>query len=235
MDGSTACLNSVSPRHSATDMPAEAAVTPPAAPGVRPLIIFDWDDTLLASSWLAGQGLRLDSPAVLPDEVLDQLEELEEAIIKVLSRACSVGHVIIITNAEQGWVELSAKRFVPGVLPYLSSVTVLSARTTFESAFPGSPLDWKVQAFSTKVKEYMAVGAGVRSVISFGDSVHERDAVHKACSVYREAWTKSVKFVEKPTVEQLRREIELVCSCFDYICTYQNHLDLMLTIQLLSS
>lgn len=168
-------------------------------------------------------------------QVLDQLEELEESIIKVISRACTVGQVIIITNAEKGWVELSAKRFVPGVLPYLSKVKVLSARSTYENSFPGSPLDWKVQAFCVTVKDFLAVTPGVRSVISFGDSMHERDAVHKACSGVADVFTKSVKFVEKPTVEQLRREIELVCSCFDYISTYQSNLDLMLTIQLLSN
>lgn len=166
--------------------------------------------------------------------MFDQLEELEEAIIKVLSRACAVGNVIVITNAEKGWVEMSAKRFVPNVLPVLEKVTVVSARSTYESMFPSSPLDWKVEAFSAAIRDFSSSNP-MHSVISFGDSIHERDAVHKACSAYPNTWTKSVKFVEKPSIEQLRREIELVCSCFDYITTYQNHLDLMLTIQLLSN
>ena len=37
-------------------------------------IIFDWDDTLLPSSWLSVKGLRLDYPAQLPQDVIDELE-----------------------------------------------------------------------------------------------------------------------------------------------------------------
>jgi hypothetical protein len=43
------------------------------------VIIFDWDDTLLASTYLASKGYRLDSDAVPHDgeEVERQLKELQ--------------------------------------------------------------------------------------------------------------------------------------------------------------
>ena len=49
----------------------------------------------------------------------------------------------------------------------------------------------------------------------------------------RNARTKSIKFVERPTVEQLKRQVDLVSSCFDEIFRHNGSLDLMLTIQLL--
>merc|ERR1719428_2374655 len=66
----------------------------------RKVLIFDWDDTLLCSTWLAGQGLRLDSPAVLPAGVVAELKRLERAVIALLTSAQKYGEVVIITNAE---------------------------------------------------------------------------------------------------------------------------------------
>ena len=86
-------------------------------------IIFDWDDTLLPSSWLSVKGLRLDYPAQLPKDVIDELETHQESVCAVLTKAAQCGTVVIITNAETGWVELSAPRFMQLWLTTLSSST----------------------------------------------------------------------------------------------------------------
>jgi hypothetical protein len=204
-------------------------------------IIFDWDDTLLPSSWLSVKGLRLDYPAQLPEDVLDELKTHQESVCAVLVKAMQCGTVVIITNAETGWVELSAQRFMPRVAPLLASICVFSARSTYEPMYPNDPLQWKVAAFKQLVghTQPMNIVEDVdeedleRSVISFGDSVHERDAVRKVTSDLGSTFTKSVKFVERPNLEQLRREVDLVRNCLDYICGCKSDLDLMLTIQLL--
>jgi hypothetical protein len=224
----------------------------------------------LSSSWLAQNGLRLDSPDILPAEVTSQLTILEDAVMNLLDRALRCGPVVIITNAETGWVELSCKKFIPRVQPYLGRVKILSARSTFEALYPDSPSDWKVrggwgggwvaragsagacatsfvaaacrvpplqvQAFYQEIcAAFEGVGSEARkNVLSFGDSVHERAAIIRVTSTMGAATrTKSIKFVERPTVEQLKRQIDLVASCFDEICRHTGNLDLMLTIQLL--
>lgn len=73
-----------------------------------------------------------------------------------------------------------------------------------------------------------------RNIISFGDSVHERAAILKVTSnMGNSARVKSIKFVERPTVEQLKRQVDLVTNCFEDITRHNGCLDLMLTIQLL--
>lgn len=203
--------------------------------GSTTTIIFDWDDTLLPSSWLAAKGLRLDFPATLPHDVVAELAEHEVSVCALLTKAMAHGTVVIITNAETGWVELSAQRFLPTVVPVLEKLTVVSARSTFEPSFPDNPYQWKVGAFKQQVTSSLAMTRSdlQKAVISFGDSVHERDALHKVVGGMQNTFTKSVKFVERPSLEQLRREVELVHSCMDYICSCRSHLDLMLTIQLL--
>jgi len=203
-------------------------------------IIFDWDDTLLPSSWLSVKGLRLDYPAQLPQDVLDELETHQESVCAALLKATQCGTVVIITNAETGWVELSAQRFMPRVAPLLASICVFSARSTYEPMYGNDPLQWKIAAFKQLIGHTQPMNIVSdseadlqRSVISFGDSVHERDAVRKVTADIGTCFTKSVKFVERPNLEQLRREVDLVRNCLDYICGCRSDLDLMLTIQLL--
>jgi len=42
------------------------------------------------------------------------------------------GKTFIITNAAEGWVEYSAERYMPSLLPVLEKITIISARTRYE-------------------------------------------------------------------------------------------------------
>jgi hypothetical protein len=194
------------------------------------VIIFDWDDTLLASSFLSGKGYRLDTEMEKCQEMDQQLKELEHSVITVLTLAITYGDVHVITNAETGWVQLSAQKFIPGVVPLLSKVKVLSARSTYESMFPESPLKWKFYAFQEKLSSLFAECKTSKNIISFGDSHVEREAVRAVTRGLPNTRTKSVKFAERPSMEQLRRQIELVTNCFQYIHNHEGDLDLQLTV-----
>jgi hypothetical protein len=194
------------------------------------VIIFDWDDTLLASSFLSGKGYRLDTEMEKCAEMDQQLRELEQSVITVITLALSFGEVHVITNAETGWVQLSAQKFIPGVVPLLSKVKVLSARSTYESMFPESPLKWKFYAFQEKLSSLFAECKTSKNIISFGDSHVEREAVRAVTRGLPNTRTKSVKFAERPSMEQLRRQIELVTNCFQYIHNHEGDLDLQLTV-----
>ena len=208
--------------------------TPPPA-----LIIFDWDDTLLSSSFLSSHNVRLDSDlSSLPSfpTLHPQLALLDRCVSSLLSTALSLTpHVHIITNAETGWVQLSAAKFLPTTFPLLSRVRVLSARSTYEAVFPDCPHKWKYCAFQREVQVGGKAGGGggegwERSVISLGDSHVEREAVRAATRGLAGVRCKSVKFAERSTVEQLRRQVELVSSCFHYIHQHKGDLDLQLTV-----
>jgi len=56
--------------------------------------------------------------------------------------------VFIITNAADGWVELSSERFLPKVHKIIKNdVKIVSARTKFERLFPHNYQEWKIRAF----------------------------------------------------------------------------------------
>jgi len=107
------------------------------------IIVFDWDDTLLASSFLSSKGYRLDTDKSKLVDVEAGLRDLEQAIIQVVTLALQYGEVHIVTNAETGWVQLSAAKFIPAVVPLLHRVSILSARSTYEGRYPDAPLKWK--------------------------------------------------------------------------------------------
>jgi hypothetical protein len=208
-----------------------------SSPDPDTVIVFDWDDTLLASSFLSSRGYRLDSEMEKSpehDAVEQQLKELESAVSSLLTLALTYGAVHVVTNAETGWVQLSAQKFMPGLVPLLSRVSVLSARSTYEPMHPESPLKWKFFAFQEKLSlhysgDYKSNG-GKKNVISFGDSHVEREAVRAVTRTMSHTRCKSVKFAERPSTEQLRRQLELVTNCFHYIHQHDGDLDLQLTV-----
>ena len=195
--------------------------------------IFDWDDTLCPSSFLSSNGYRLDSNKEMSEELKKQLVELEGSVVGFLEIALEKGDkVYIITNAEQGWVELSAQKFLPRVVPLLSRLEVVSARSTYEERFPESPLQWKYYAFQHNLTKAFSNDLKAKSVISFGDSHVERQVVRAVAKSFRNSLAKSIKFAERPSLEQLRRQVELVTKCFQGIYCHKGDLDLMLTINL---
>lgn len=194
----------------------------------------------MSSSWLASQGYRLDSPDYMPAHVVEHLSLLQDSVLELLAHATEFGRLVIITNAETGWVELSAKKWMPRVVPFVTKARVISARSTYEPCYPDSPADWKVQAFwheVATVREELGLGEdsaapasadATMQVLSLGDSIHERQAILRVTDGLSRMVTKSVKFVERPDAAQLRHQVEAVRETFASICKHSGDLDLAL-------
>lgn len=203
---------------------------PPTTVVTKTIIFLDWDDTLLCSSVLSSNGIKLDTNLSGNPDLLRQLDELSTSIISILTAAASYGEVHIVTNGETGWVQLSAQKFVPRVVPLLDSLRVLSARSTFEDQFPDSPMQWKFQAFQQNLAELYSGPDCIKNVLSFGDSHAEREAIRAVTRGLPWTRTKSIKFAERPSIEQLQRQLELVVNCFQYISNHEEDLDLCMSL-----
>lgn len=195
------------------------------------LFVFDWDDTLLPSSWLHRQGLRLDESSEVSQWHREQLAEVANSAVEIIRNAKHCGTVVLVTNAERGWIELSCQKFLPTLLPLLENVKAVSARTTYETRSVSSPLEWKLRAFETEISRHygseMLHSSDVRkNVLSLGDSVHEREALLQATARLPNCCSKSLKFTEKPDILQICKQHSLVNSCFDRIVNHNGALDL---------
>jgi len=179
-------------------------------PKHQTVIIFDWDDTMLCTSFL---NLRQDKP--VPAAVERQLRDIEGAGRRLLELAMRLGHTFIITNAMNGWVEYSAAKWVPELLPILQKVKVISARTKFEPHYPGEVSKWKIQAFLEVQRQLDS--QIITNLISLGDSNFEMDAVHVMGQEFAQALIKTIKFRENPSPEELLKQLELVAQKFERI------------------
>lgn len=103
------------------------------------IIIFDWDDTLIPTTFLLPYQNLIYQPLSrpLPQTIARRMAEIDQFASKLLEISKQNGQVLIITNAAEGWVELSAQRFMPLTAKVLrSDVEIISARTRYERELP---------------------------------------------------------------------------------------------------
>eukprot|EP00419_Tripos_fusus_P001645 CAMPEP_0172685938 /NCGR_PEP_ID=MMETSP1074-20121228/20585_1 /TAXON_ID=2916 /ORGANISM="Ceratium fusus, Strain PA161109" /LENGTH=343 /DNA_ID=CAMNT_0013505169 /DNA_START=78 /DNA_END=1109 /DNA_ORIENTATION=- len=174
------------------------------------ILIFDWDDTLVCTSFLEQyEGVPL------PQAVMRRMSRVAGAVKKVLEMACRLGQVFIITNAKEGWVEHSAALWIPEVIPLLKQITVISARSTYEACFPTEITQWKRQAFLAL--QCQMDQHALTNLIAVGDSVFEMDAAQAMGDRFARAVVKTVKLRPRPSPQELLAELGLVLKQLERI------------------
>jgi len=191
------------------------------------ILIFDWDDTISPSTQIE---LQTRLPLVTEEALAISYASLAARAARTLEVAKQYGTVVLVTNAEKGWIELSCQRYLPSLSRSLENVRLLSARSTYEAQGVKSPTEWKFLAFESEIQEFYQhlPSDGHKNVISFGDSMHEREALFRATASMPNTSRKSVKFIERPSVEQLTRQHELLHDHFRQIVDHEGNMDLCL-------
>jgi hypothetical protein len=178
------------------------------------IIIFDWDDTLIPTSFLTPNGIFTDE-STIDDMDLEKIKGLESSVYKILEMAINKGDTYIVTNAAPGWVEYSTKTFYPKVKRLLNNITIVSARGAFEKIHPGDSRQWKIQAFLDMLK---TIDTNlVTNLTCLGDSIIEMEAAQILYSKFTNAYIKTIKFRESPQPEELYKQLCLVINQFEKI------------------
>lgn len=218
-----------------------------AAKSGMPLIIFDWDDSLMpttafraalaAEATIAAEAARAGSvPSTWKEE---DWSACEVAGVMALQAAKEIGRVLIVTNAEEGWVEESAGRRMPRLLAALQGVPVISAGSIFGPQ--GVPQwHWKAHCFE-RIAELLqdeSILAGKPShparlegqSVSVGDSLTERSAALEVARSRHIAWNvTTVKLREGPTVRELTAQLQLCARHLPHILPVSGSLDLVMS------
>lgn len=203
------------------------------------LCIVDHDDTLLATTFVGELGLPLDGVdgdderSKVPADIAASMATLDELSEALLLEALRHGPVRIVTNAEAGWVELSSARFLPRTAALLRqrNVRVISARTTYEQRFPDMPTAWKVAAFADEIARTFPDARerpadAELNVLVFGDSMSERHAAHAVARQLPRSRVKTVKFVERPDVGTLQRQLAHVTAVYGDLFVHDGSFDI---------
>jgi len=198
------------------------------------IIIFDWDDTLCPSTTcMRSHGLNV---LGAPPEgmVAQQLEDLSHEVCSLLEQAATLAEkVVVVTNAEEGWVDLSCKAWLPYLKDTLTNCEVASARSMWEPRGIASPAGWKARAFEDVIDRFYSQykHQSWKNIISIGDAPHEREALSRVVrwapsGQGKRCRSKSVKFVLRPSIVQLIREIQLLRESLKEIVWHDDDLDL---------
>ena len=178
------------------------------------LIILDWDDTLLPTSFLAPMGI-FDDKRELSEKDKSKINKLENSVKKLLELVISKGNVYIITNAGEGWVEFSAEKFYPSIKDILKKIEIISAREKFEKKYPNESNKWKIETFlylKKRINDDL-----ITNIICVGDSIFEMEAGKILASKFIHAVIKTIKFREKPKPDDLNKQLNLVLNQFNSI------------------
>lgn len=151
---------------------------------------------------------------------------MEKAVEKVLTESVKHGKTYIVTNAAEGWVQFSSKKYMPSVYEALKKVEVISARSLYEGLYPGDSYEWKIQAF-TKIQKELETSI-ITNIIACGDSRIEMEAARHIAKLFTTAFIKTVKFKETPTPEELIKQLNLVIQKLDHISTAPRNLTIRL-------
>eukprot|EP00392_Amoebophrya_sp_AT5.2_P008734 g8762.t1 len=179
------------------------------------LFIFDWDDTILPTTWLALNELRVDMVAEVPQHLKVQLEEYAPWAMRTLEEAKKYGKVLIVTNAEDGWIELTIKKFFPSWEQMLDTIPYHSARSTWEPTGCTLPVEWKVRSFAHEIEH-----------------TSDREAMLHVTGGKAGTTGKSLKFMERPNLEHLQKQHHLIASSIRQIALHEKSLDLCIQHQL---
>ena len=179
------------------------------------IFFFDWDDTLLCTSYLVPTGALNDINISKKDK--DIINNLDNLIFQLLSKTVEKGYVFIITNGASGWVELSSKKFYPRTAEILSQVKIISARGLYEKRLPGDMRQWKINAFQVAIDSLNLKKTLPTNIICFGDSNIEIEASYYLKDKFANAYLKTVKFKENPSHVELEKEIKIIIAQLDLI------------------
>lgn len=181
------------------------------------LIIFDWDDTLFPTSFLAKNGYFSENLflAELEDKIQKKLEKLEKSVLELINLSLTKGEVFIITNASEGWVEYTSSKYYPKFFEILDKIKIISARGEWEGTFPDNINKWKMNSFSNLRKYFDS--KLVTNIICLGDSMLEIEAGKFLANCFQEAFIKTIKFKEDPKPEELNKQLTLVIKQFNII------------------
>lgn len=219
-------------------------------------IIFDWDDTLLPTSFLLeAMEMRMPSGGLWRHEGTNScrlpsnfpcfgaLQKHEDTVRGILTNARVVARVAIVTAAARPWVVESADKFLPGLhLACLLQDLDIPVYYANEYSLPllVTTMEFSVVCKCNAMIEFLqgcAFGKDFVNVLSIGDSAVEKDAANAAVrrgsdgDGSAEACTlcKTVKLMDDPSLKQLGEQLQLLEPQLDWLVAHCTDLDVKAT------
>lgn len=169
------------------------------------LTCFDWDDTILGTTFL--QTLATAESISIMDVTLDhstyvKFKLIDSSASQMLTIALNFGSVIIVTNADIGWIEATGPKFVPMTFDLIKThkITVLSASGRYRH-MTDCHTQWKFLTMCDILPTHQ-----LELFVSVGDSLAEKKAASQlkdVCGSIKPRAIKTVKMIDSPSLTNL--------------------------------
>mmetsp|Transcript_52642 Transcript_52642/g.115427 ORF Transcript_52642/g.115427 Transcript_52642/m.115427 type:complete len:255 (+) Transcript_52642:42-806(+) len=213
--------------------PASLPPVPTQFGAADTLLLVDYDDTLLPTSYL--RSLQLlpqstepwDGPGDLCQSVRTVLQSLDTEAARLLRLLKKNGNLILITNGVEGWIERTAPHFLPETWVEIQKVQHYSARHK-HSGESDCPFYWKEKAYFDEIRTHSYGRHTYMNIVSIGDSPVEREALVRSSTRFANAIPKSVKLAEQPQPGVLQQELGTLVAHLSTLVGFVGPLDLQL-------
>jgi hypothetical protein len=192
----------------------------------------DWDDTCMCSDWLKVNGFSFAKADTHEKrEFLEMGDALTHAVGPLLMKLAEFGRVVIVTNANDGWVQESCSMFMPKLVDLIGKLTVVSAQDRYRR-YVASPIEWKRRTFRDVLDAETRPLGRVRNLISIGDGTAEHVAIHSLGTypgrhlLNPQNILKSVKLLDIPSPNQLIEQLVTLTGMIEGIVQHPNGLNI---------
>ena len=176
------------------------------------ITIFDFDDTLFATS-------HFGSCPVEDDRLVVSIDAL-------LKTAATMGDIIIVTNATMSWVKLCAEKYL-SKSEYLKMFwgRIFSTVDSMSELNNTKVDEWKKRAFGKVLKPFFK-NKEKHTLFCFGDSKFDRDAALSIRKKYKNVTVKSVLLVQRPTLNMILYQHYLIYNFLNSSSSSSENIDI---------
>jgi len=200
--------------------------------GYNSLIIYDVDDSLVATSWIVKNNIDINNPAY-KNKYIRLFRELDELLFKLFTKILKYENtkVVFVTNATKLWVYIWLE-ILPNTKEIIEKkVEIISARDLYKTKYPGDGFIWKRLTFKNIVMNYFMNKKGNQNIISIGDAFFEHQAT---VNLYKEfknkiRLLKPIKMIQSPDYDEILDQLRVLYNNFNAIYTSKRHLDIKFT------
>jgi hypothetical protein len=152
------------------------------------VIFFDYDDTLFPTEALFGRQEEMSAPCFedITPEVRSQLSQVDNAVYRLLHHASFLcgeeGAVRIVTAATLDWVQATMPTLLPLSTEAMHELGIFIAASSDPTGAPSHGPWHKATAFEVGLRK---LSKHIRSVVSIGDGLQERVALHFVAEKFR--------------------------------------------------
>lgn len=212
------------------------------------VIIFDWDDTLLPTTFCEGLPPIPNSAAVRSSHLpfFVALRRHAQNVEKILRAARAVACVSIVTLSKRPWVMQSAERWLMG-LDFAGLVRELDITIYYANEHTGRPdvppaclaqdyTAWKRNAMAKCLTDWYATGVLGKArlnVTSIGDGLFEQQALKDLLNAWGQTGLlaqtplcKTLKLMDHPTLSQLSDQLQRLAPGLECMAHQEKPFDL---------